>query len=142
MSNLKAGTYRVKAIDHKFSKTKTGKDNVVVLLEVIEGECEGEQIIWYGYFTQKCADFTFDALKVLGWDGEDLTTLDGFGDGVAEAVIVNGTDQNGNHKLEVRYINSIGGGSKLRVKNAVEGDDLKALAAKFGLVKKSEGPAF
>lgn len=143
MSNLKAGTYRVKAVDHKFSKTKTGTDNIIVLLEVVDGEHEGQRIVWYGYFTSKTTEFTIEALKLLGWDGEDLTTLDGLGEGVAEAVVINSTDQNGNPKLEVRYINAIGGGGgKLRVKNVVEGDDLKALAAKLGLVKKTQGPMF
>jgi hypothetical protein len=122
-------------------ETKSGVPYVAVLLEVVDGEFAGETSYWNAYLSDKAAEFSLAGLKVLGWDGEDLTTLDGLGTGVAEVVFQSET-YNGKTSVRPRFINEVGKRPGMKIKGSLGDDRRREIAEKFGAVKKQAGPAF
>ena len=60
---LADGTYRARAIEGALGFTKGDKEQAAILLDVSEGEAEGQRITWFGYFTEKTTDRTMEALR-------------------------------------------------------------------------------
>lgn len=106
---LKAGTFTVKGVRGALGYTNTGKEQVGVELCVVDdGEFFGERITWYGYFTEKTFDRTIESLRILGWDGDDLSDLTGLDRNEAQAVIEE-DEYDGKLRLKVQWINAKGG---------------------------------
>jgi len=135
MSNsLIAGKYRAKPISAGLGFTKGGdqsppKECVAVRFEVTEGELTGEQITWYGYFTDAAQQYTMANLRTCGWTGDDLydlSSIDGTGD---VSIVLVDDDFNGKVTLKVKYINAPGGGAMLNA--PMDDAQRKAFAAKM-----------
>jgi hypothetical protein len=132
---LDAGTYRARAIEAALGETETGKEQIAVQFQLLD--LEGQQITWYGYFTEKTLETTFKALRTAGWKGQDLTDLS---DLCAPAetpevhlIVEHETYENpqtGETKTRarVRWVNGTGG---LALKKALDPNKAKAFAARM-----------
>lgn len=77
MSLLPEGYYRAKARSAKMEATQAGNPVVVLDFELTEGEYVGQRIKWDGYFSDKTAERSIEALIHCGWTTGDLSDLTG-----------------------------------------------------------------
>jgi hypothetical protein len=123
------GTHRAHAIDCALGMTKTGKEQVGVCFEVEES---GERITWFGYFTDGTFDRTIESLRYIGWNGTDLMELrQGLPAGcdkVVEIVVDDETDQNGEPRRKVRWVN---GGGGVAVREVLDEAQARSFAARM-----------
>lgn len=125
---MPVGTCRAVAENAALSKTKTGKEQIAILLRSVDDpNCS---ITWYGYFTEGTFERTIQSLRYLGWRGNDLYE---FRNGLpseckSEVEIVVEDERNLEDKLvrKVRWINSGGG---LGVKEVLNEADARTFAA-------------
>jgi hypothetical protein len=131
---LDAGTYRAQAIEAALGETDTNKEQIAVRFRLLD--VEGQEITWYGYFTDKTLETTFKALRTAGWKGQDLSDLsDLCGQDTPEVnlVVEHETYENpqtGETKTRarVRWVNGTGG---LALKKALDPNKAKSFAARM-----------
>jgi hypothetical protein len=123
------GRYKARCVEAALSKTSTGREQVAALLEVTQGEHAGEQLTWYGHFTDKTTERTFESLRHLGWEGDDLTDLRGIDANEVSVVIEHEEGQDGRTYPRVKWINGNGGG--LAVKERLDDAAARAFAARM-----------
>ena len=105
---MRAGTFKARAVDWALGFTGEGAPQVAVAFLIIGGDCDGEQITWYGYFTEKTERRTLESLRVCGWKGDDLADLAGLGDDEVALVVKEDVYQ-GETRLKVAWVNRPGG---------------------------------
>lgn len=115
---IEKGTYTAKAIEWKLGVTSRGTEQIAVLFQLESGE----QITWYGYFTEKTTERTLDALEYMGWDGVDITDPVGLDRNDVRLVIDHETGEDGKTYARVKWVNRIGG---LAVKEELTGGALQ-----------------
>lgn len=125
--NYTIGRIRAKATGGELGYANTGTEQVQVQFKILEGPDEGRDITWWGYFTDKAADRTLKALALAGWDGEDLSVLNGLGNNEVLLVIADDT-YNGETRQRVQWINPLQGPIS---KNKMSTADKAAFAAKM-----------
>jgi len=105
---LPKGTYRARAIAAEFGFTQNGTEQVAVTFEVNEeSEFNGDQITWFGFFTDATSERTVQALRACGWEGDDLENLAGFDANEVELVV--GHEQyQGKTVAKVQWVNKPG----------------------------------
>ena len=136
---ISLGKHKARAIEAALGLTSTGKEQVAVAFEIIDGPHTGETINYYGYFTEKTAKRTMESLRILGWSSDDLTDLSDV-TGECTLVVEHEPDQNGDMRARVRWVNPPGGG--LDLKEKLEGGAAKAFAARMrGLAAASRSGA-
>lgn len=129
MAILDAGKYRAQAIEAALGETDTGKEQVAVRFRLLD--IEGQEITWYGYFTDKTTESTFKALRTAGWKGQDLSDLSDLeAQDTPEVTLVieHEADQQGNPRAKVRWVNGTGG---LALKKALDPNRAKTFAARM-----------
>lgn len=127
---MEPGTYKARAIEGALGLTSTESEQVAVRFAITQGPHQGDEITWYGFFTEKTIDRTLESLRYMGWAGDDLSELNGIDKNEVSLVIEHEErDFNGEMKTvaRVRWVNSGGGG----LKNKLEGAPLKAFAARM-----------
>jgi hypothetical protein len=123
------GTYRAQATEGALGETSKGAPQVAVRFNLLDHE--NEAITWYGHFTEKTETSTLRALRTAGWKGDDLSDLSDLQSPEAPEVwlvVENETDDQGNIRSKVRWVNSPGG---LAMKNAMPADKAKVFAEKM-----------
>lgn len=114
-----------------------GNAQVFVPFEILDQDFAGERITWAGTFGEgKSTGFTLDALKHLGWLGDDLSELDDLDHEGAARLLPNNVEiscdveeYQGEVQLKVKWVNPLGG---MRMTKApLTGQDLKAFAAQM-----------
>jgi hypothetical protein len=125
------GRYRARGVEAALGMTGTGKEQVAILLRVVEegGENHGAELTWYGYFTEKTAERTLESLRHLGWTGDDLTDLSGIDANEVSIVVEHEEGQDGKLRARVQWINAPGGG--LAMKDRLDGAAAKAFATRM-----------
>lgn len=127
--SIPEGTWKVRACEGALGTTnKTDREQVAVDLEIMDGPALGAHITWYGFFTDKTFDRTIESLRLLGWQGHDLSDLRGLGSTEATAVIADEPDENGEVRTRVKWINAIGG---IAMKNRMDIGAAKAFAERM-----------
>lgn len=121
---LEAGRYKARGVEAMLGYTSTGKEQIGVLLET----AEGNRITWYGYFTDQTTERTFESLRALGWEGDDLSDLRGIDRNEVEIVVEHEPDNHGEIRARVRWINRSGG---LAMKESMPQDAARAFAARM-----------
>lgn len=111
---IQEGRYKARALEGALGRAGTGSEQIAVLLEITEGEHKGHQLTWYGYFTEKTVDRTFESLRHLGWEGDDLTDLRGIESNEVTIVVELEYDRDGEQHARVKWINSPGSGLAMR----------------------------
>ena len=139
---IEAGKYTARVVDAAAGQNeKTGTDQVVVELEITEsGEQQGARITYYGYLTDRAAEYTMEALENTGWSGDGFADAD-FADcegHVCQIVVQHEEGQDGTTRARVRWINAP------RRFSAGKPGDVAALEARLKgklLARKSARPA-
>ena len=106
---MKPGVYRAVAAQIDFGYNEnTGTPQAAILFSIEEGECEGETITGYLYFSEKAAERSIETLRKMGWDGVDIgdITIDDVCNTME--IVVAEEEFNGRVVTKVRYINSLG----------------------------------
>jgi hypothetical protein len=121
------GYFRSRAVEHTFGKADTGTRQVAVTFKVLEGPDEGRNITWRGYFKEGGDHSkTIEQLMIAGWDGEDITTMDGLG---SCDVVLNIADEEykGDLYSRVKWVNEPGSGGPT-VKNPMNAEEMAMFA--------------
>lgn len=127
---LDPGRYTARAIEAALGKTNGGKPQVAVLFEVTQGDATGSQITWYGYFTDKTEQRTYESLTACGWNGDNLATLDGVDTEEVSLVVAHEEDLDGELQAKVRWVNKLGAGA-LQMKARMDEGEALAFAQKM-----------
>lgn len=101
---LKPGKYAARPVEHHFSQSSTGKDQIVVRLQIGE-----DHISWFGYFTDQTIKRTVESLEYMGYDGGSLDDMVLDQEVQVELVMDN---YQGKDRLKVAWINKPGGNAK------------------------------
>jgi len=103
----KIGTYLARAIEGVLCRTSTGKENVAVQLEILEGPHVGKRFVWNGYLSEAAKLRTFDSLFFMGWDGKPTAQLNGITANEVEASLEQDTYE-GKTTTKVAWVNKPG----------------------------------
>jgi hypothetical protein len=126
---LDAGTYRAHAIEAALGETDSGKEQIAVRFKLLD--VEGQEITWYGYFTEKSTEITLKALRTAGWKGSDLMDLSDLcaPDSTPEVyIVVEHETYEGKTSAKVKWVNGAGG---LALKKALDPNKAKTFAARM-----------
>lgn len=122
------GTFKARATEGALGWTSKGKEQIAVSFVLLEGDAEGSQITWYGYFSDKTQDRTIESLRVCGWQGDDLSDLTGIDANEVWLVIEHEENDQGEVRARVRWVN---GGGGVQMKEPMAADQAKAFAARM-----------
>lgn len=121
-------TVKARAVEGALGTTNTGKEQVGVSFELLEGPNQGQRITWYGYFTEKTTERTLEALEHCGWQGDDLSDLTGIDANEVYLVIEHEQDDQGEVRARVRWVNSSGG---VAMQNRMDPGDAASFAQRM-----------
>jgi hypothetical protein len=133
--NLKA-----RGVEGALGRATNGSPQVAVLFQITEGERAGENMTWYGYFTEKTQETTIKALRACGWQGDNLADLSGL-DANEVTLVTEMEEYEGALREKVRWVNS---GSGLALKARMDPQEASAFAASmrgFIISQKPASPA-
>lgn len=145
---MEKATYRARASSSAgFGMSSKGNSQIAIDCEILTEGFQGERIAWVGTFSPGATDRTLEALRIMGWQGEDLAELDA-GCDVAKLIPEEfdlacdvEADLEGVDRLKANWVNRIGGG-RFAFKTKLEGGELKAFAASMkDAVKNARGGA-
>ncbi len=129
MALIEAGQYRARATNGVLGETKGGKEQVVVAFTLLD--FPGQNMNWYGFFTEKTTEGTFRSLRTAGWKGSDLSDLSDLSKEDAPEVVVvveHEADQQGAVRARIRWVNGTNG---VGLKATLPPDKAKAFAARM-----------
>jgi hypothetical protein len=123
------GKHSARGSDPQFGFTDGGKPQVSVTFTITdEGEANGREIVWFGYFTEKTEARTLESLRICGWEGDDLTNLGPLDNDVS--IVVDHEQYEGKWQAKVRWVNKAGGGN-FKMAKPMSPEQLKAFAAEM-----------
>ena len=109
---LNEGTYKAKPISHDMSYTKAGDEMIGVALEITAPEsCQGQFITWYGTFGEKALRFTKEALRNMGFVGNNLAEMQLDQE---VQITVEHDEWDGKTRAKVRWVNSLNGRANIK----------------------------
>lgn len=125
------GTYRARALSAVLgepSGKEGGSTNVplVINFELTDEHVKGQRMDAYLYFTEKTAKRSIESLRILGYEGDDLSAVEFPADNECDLVCAIDTYK-GESKMKVQWINAVGQAAVKRLAPA----DAKAFAAKM-----------
>lgn len=122
------GKWKARAVEAALGYTSKNTPQVAVAFRFLEGECTGDIITYYGFFSDKTQEKTLEGLRHCGWTGDDLSDLSGIDANEVYIVVEHEDGQDGKAYAKVRWINSgLSGGAALA--NRMSPDEAKAFAA-------------
>lgn len=142
MPSLTPGKYRARAVSADLDQSsEKGTDRVVIIFRILDGECEGEEISAYLYFTtEKGAQRSIESLMYCGArmkDG-DISDLEGI-DSKDVQIVLDDEEYKGKKRIRVQWINpaaygggNISTGDRARMVEDLRGAVLAAQAARNG----------
>jgi len=125
---INPGNYRAKAVRAEIGESRNGTPFAAVTFRL---ESQDDTVTWYGYLTEKTTERTLRSLRIAGWKGNDVRTVeaDGALPDVVELVI-HDEEYNGNVSARVQWVN------KPRKAEGAAPFDKEALARKLAAVAK------
>lgn len=118
--------YLAKAKSWQLGESSTGKERVEVVFEITTPDADLRTITWYGYFsTEKLAARTVESLRICGWEGDDLTEMEGLNKNDVELVVAD-EEYEGKTYAKVQWVNRPGG---MSMSAPLTGDRAKSFAA-------------
>ena len=130
--NIPNGKHTARAVNWALGLTNGGKEQVAVTLEIMSEGAPGEQITWFGFFTEKTEERTLDSLRYMGWTGNDISDLSEIShpDTAKDVqIVVEAEEYNGEWRPKVQWVNKIGSGAAL--KNQMDASQMRAFAARL-----------
>lgn len=123
---MNPGTYRANAIRAELGESQNGTPFAAVTFRL---EDKDETIVWYGYLTDRTTERTLRSLRIAGWVGNDLRTIEGDGSALRESVdlVIQDDEYNGKVRSKVQWVNKVKGSGAL---------DKDALAKRLAAVAK------
>lgn len=118
---------RSKAKEWALGESNNGSAYVAVSFQVKDTDGEDKFVSWHGFFTEKTTERTIEALRHMGFEGDDLTQLAGLDKNEVDLVIED-EEYEGKTFARVQFVNKPRGPS---VKTALEGQKLSAFAAQM-----------
>jgi hypothetical protein len=104
-------------------------DQVTITFKILDGEAEGQQIAWTGYFTADTYAKTVEALRNCGFKGDDLLKLHDQTLDQEVSLVIESEEYKGKMYPRVRWVNRPGGGGGMRGATPMKGDELRKFAA-------------
>lgn len=131
--------HRVKALDFAYDNGSNGKaPQVIVRLQIVEGQFLGSIRTYYGSLHEKCQDWTVKALRALGMTNDDITAPVGLGSRVALAVERENLFPGAKHKSRIDFIDPIEA-PKLKANNPIVSTaEAKQVASRFKALFKAQ----
>jgi hypothetical protein len=125
--------YRGKAKEWAMSEASTGKPMLVVLFDVLTEGATEKSLTWRGFFTDATADRTIESLRAMGFEGDDLSTLEGLDKNEVDLVVEDEeyTDPETGQVRAVPKVQWVNRPRALSVKTVMEGDKLRSFAAEM-----------
>lgn len=122
------GKHRAKAKAWALGETGTGKEQIGICFDFLD--LPGEEMTWYGFFTDGTLERTIKSMRTCGWQGSDLTELDTLGTNEVTLVVEEEEypEGSGEFTLKVQWINGTGG---LAMKKALDEGGIKSFAARM-----------
>ena len=125
--------YRAKAKEWTLAESSTDKVMIVVLFDILTEGAAEKSLTWRGFFTEKTTDRTIESLRFMGFEGDDLSQLEGLDRNEVDLTVEDEeyTDKETGevkHSARVQWVNKP---KSLAVKKALEGDSLKSFAAQM-----------
>lgn len=109
---LENGKYEATAIPEESDLTEVGEKETpcvkVTFYIQTPVESHGQKIVWDGWATQAALGRTVEALRTMGWTGNDLRDLSSIGKNNVELVI-EGEEYKGKMYPRVKFVNALGG---------------------------------
>lgn len=120
----------------QFARTTKGDEQIALGFEIVDParpDEQGQHITYFGTFGPNSIDFTVDAIRACGWNGDDLAEVPGMAeDGqLANEVslkIEHDTYQ-GKTSAKVKFVNRLGGGAKIKLERAMDQTEAQRFAA-------------
>ncbi len=145
---MQKATYVARAVSVAFGVSSNGNYEIGVTVRLVADELAGEEITWVGHFTEKTQSRTIESLQHFGWQGDDLSELDGLDDESCARMLPNDVEivcdveeYKGEAQLRVKWINRPGAG-RFAFKDKLEGAQLKGFAAQMrGVIRNARGAA-
>lgn len=107
------GKYRARPVSAEYGKTSRGSDQIAITFLLLNGPNANSHIAYYGYFTDKTAEHTFEAMTNAGWDGVDLRVVSMIGrpNGPEVQIVIDHEpdERDGGVRPRVRYVNRLAG---------------------------------
>lgn len=125
---ITAGRHRARAVEAALGYTNGGKEQVAVLFELADGDEAGQQITWYGYFTERTEERTLESLRYCGWEGDDISNLGSVTKNDVQIVVEMERSDDG-HYARVRWVNR--SGTALALKSHMNDEQKRAFAARM-----------
>lgn len=127
MSGTNKRTYRAKAKSAALGESSKGNEQVAVEFQVLTEGASHDTLIWYGYFTDATVDRTIQSLRYMGWEGDDLSNLQGIDKNEVDLVVEDETYE-GQTFAKVQWVNKPGG---LALKAPLSPERAQSFAAKM-----------
>lgn len=123
---IAAGTYRGRGIagSEQYGSTSNGNDQIVIDLDLPD---IGEQVSTFLVFSDKAAPYAIQRLRALGWQGSDLSNLDGI-DANEVDVEIRYEMYKGEEKMKVEIRT---GGGRVQLQNTYDEKSKRGFAAKY-----------
>lgn len=133
---IAAGKYPGILRSVQFADASTGNTQVVMGFEFVDeaNQATGQFMSYFGTLTDNSIDFTVEALRNCGWEGDELAELPGLAEAgslsqLVQLVVVH-EDYKGKVGAKIRFVNRSGGG-KLKLERALGAEDLKSFSARM-----------
>jgi len=127
---IQPGTYHARAKSAGYGITNTGTEQVGVSFVITSspnGQYDGAELVWYGFFTLKTEDRTLEALVTCGCT--NLATLEGISKNEVAIVVDHEPHyQTGELQPRIQWINKLGG---IAMKTRMSEGEAKAFASKL-----------
>jgi hypothetical protein len=113
--------------------SNNGNAQFVIPVEITEGEHAGKWLNWFGTVTEKTRERVLQSLRYMGWSGDDVDDLEGLGSRECEIVVEMEVQEQGKNAGKrfprVKWINRLGGGSRIVVEKPMSDAERRKFAA-------------
>lgn len=116
---------RSKATEWQLGESDNGKPFLAVSFKIKDLDGEEKFVAWRGFFTEATTDRTVESMRYMGFEGDDLSQLEGLDKNEVDLVIED-EEYEGKTYARVKFVNKPRGPS---VKTVLEGQKLGAFAA-------------
>ncbi len=127
MAGVNKRYLRAKALEWALGESQAGNPYVAVSFKVKDTDGEEKFVAWRGSFTDKTTDRTIESLRFMGFEGDDLSKLEGLNKNEVE-LVVEDEEYEGELFARVQWVNKPRGPG---VKVALEGQKLSSFAAQM-----------
>lgn len=132
---IEAGHYQAKALEAELGVCGTGRKQVIVRFEIVDGPHAGETIIWFAVMAPKTENRIVRGLMECGWDGSS-PNFAGITRNQVTIEVREDHDLEGNPRSKVYGVMTFGGLTEKPVEGAERDDFFGRMAAKASAIRR------